>query len=113
MYNCMFVSALPDPTCNSEKSANGGNKQILLLLLLLFLNSNELLSFEMSESTFESQVARFEKPAFLNIHDLKGCRENHLILKKNNFPLLRLFTLTDNTFMYNFNKVRLSLKTKH
>ena len=30
MYNCMFVSALPDPTCNSEKSANGGNKQILL-----------------------------------------------------------------------------------
>ena len=34
MYNCMFVSALPDPTCNSEKSANGGNKQILLLLLL-------------------------------------------------------------------------------
>ena len=30
----MFVSALPDPTCNSEKSANGGNKQILLLLLL-------------------------------------------------------------------------------
>ena len=35
IYNCMFVSALPDPTCNSEKSANGGNKQILLLLLLL------------------------------------------------------------------------------
>ena len=32
----MFVSALPDPTCNSEKSANGGNKQILLLLLLSF-----------------------------------------------------------------------------
>ena len=37
MYNCMFVSALPDPTCNSEKSANGGNKQILLLLLLLLI----------------------------------------------------------------------------
>ena len=34
----MFVSALPDPTCNSEKSANGGNKQILLLLLLLLLS---------------------------------------------------------------------------
>ena len=33
----MFVSALPDPTCNSEKSANGGNKQILLLLLLLHI----------------------------------------------------------------------------
>ena len=33
----MFVSALPDPTCNSEKSANDGNKQILLLLLLLLL----------------------------------------------------------------------------
>ena len=30
----MFVIALPDPTCNSEKSANGGNKQILLLLLI-------------------------------------------------------------------------------
>ena len=29
----MFVSALPDPTCNSEKSANGGNKQILLLFV--------------------------------------------------------------------------------
>ena len=26
----MFVSALHDPTCNSERSANGGNKQILL-----------------------------------------------------------------------------------
>ena len=39
MYNCMFVSALPDPTCNSEKSANGGNKQILLLLLLLLLTT--------------------------------------------------------------------------
>ena len=37
MYNCMFVSALPDPTCNSEKSVNGGNKQILLLLLLLLI----------------------------------------------------------------------------
>ena len=34
----MFVSALPDPTCNSEKSANGGNKQILLLLLLFLLS---------------------------------------------------------------------------
>ena len=33
----MFVSTLPDPTCNSEKSVNGGNKQILLLLLLLLL----------------------------------------------------------------------------
>ena len=33
----MFVSALPDPTCNSEESANGGNKQILLLLSLLLL----------------------------------------------------------------------------
>ena len=33
MYNCMFVSALPDPTCNSEKSANGGNKQILFIYL--------------------------------------------------------------------------------
>ena len=37
IYNCMFVSALPDPTCNSEKSVNGGNKQLLLLLLLLLL----------------------------------------------------------------------------
>ena len=41
MYNCMFVSALPDPTCNSEKSANGGNKQILLLLLLITEESSE------------------------------------------------------------------------
>lgn len=67
----------------------------------------------MSESTFESQVARFEKPAFLKIHDLKGCRENYLILKKNNFPLLQQFTLTDNTFKYNFSKVKLGLKIKH
>ena len=37
----MFVSALPDPTCNSEKSANGGNKQILLLLLLITEESSE------------------------------------------------------------------------
>ena len=37
----MFVSALPDHTCNSEKSANGGNKQILLLLLLLLLVTPE------------------------------------------------------------------------
>ena len=44
MYNCMFVSALPDPTCNSEKSANGGNKQILLLLLLLLKCSMTLLA---------------------------------------------------------------------
>ena len=28
-YTCMFVSALSDPTSNSERSANGGNKQIL------------------------------------------------------------------------------------
>ena len=67
----------------------------------------------MSESTFESQVARFEKPAFLNTHDLKGCCENYLILKKNNFALLQQFTLTDNTFMYNFSKVKLGLKIKH
>ena len=43
MYNCMFVSALPDPTCNSEKSANGENKQILLLLLLLLLIGSRIL----------------------------------------------------------------------
>lgn len=42
MYNCMFVSALPDTTCNSEKSANGGNKQILLLLLLLEIKQTVL-----------------------------------------------------------------------
>ena len=37
MYNCMFVSALPDPTCNSEKSANGGNKQILLFIIIIII----------------------------------------------------------------------------
>ena len=37
IYNCMFVSALPNPTRNSEKSATGENKQILLLSLLLLL----------------------------------------------------------------------------
>ena len=47
IYNCMFVSALPDPTCNSEKSANGGNKQILLLLLLLlFLGVRPIVCFQ-------------------------------------------------------------------
>ena len=44
MYNCMFVSALPDPTCNSEKSANGGNKQILLLLLLKIFKGRSTIS---------------------------------------------------------------------
>ena len=44
----MFVSAVPDPTCNSEKSANGGNKQILLLNIIIiryisiYLSSIEL-----------------------------------------------------------------------
>ena len=32
-YTCMFVSALSDPTSNSERSANGGNKQILCCIL--------------------------------------------------------------------------------
>ena len=45
MYNCMFVSALPVPTCNSEKSANGGNRQILLLLLLSLLSQSLLVFF--------------------------------------------------------------------
>ena len=29
----MFVSALSDPTSNSERSANGGNKQILYCIV--------------------------------------------------------------------------------
>ena len=33
-YICMFVSALSDPTSNSERSANGGNKQILYCIVL-------------------------------------------------------------------------------
>ena len=33
-YTCMFVSALSDPTSNSERSANGGNKQILYCIVL-------------------------------------------------------------------------------
>ena len=37
----MFVSVLPDPTCNSEKSVNGGNKQILLLLLIVFNSTQD------------------------------------------------------------------------
>ena len=53
IYNCMFVSALPDPTCNSEKSANGGNKQILLLLLLLLLF---LIVFSWLISMFEVKI---------------------------------------------------------
>ena len=32
-YICMFVSALPDPTSNSEISANGANKQILYCIV--------------------------------------------------------------------------------
>ena len=38
----MFVSALPDPTCNSEKSANGGNKQIILNNIILILYNTAL-----------------------------------------------------------------------
>ena len=37
MYNCMFVSALPDPTCNSEKSANGGNKQNNIIIIIIII----------------------------------------------------------------------------
>ena len=33
-YICTFVSALSDPTSNSERSANGGNKQILYCIVL-------------------------------------------------------------------------------
>ena len=33
-YTCMFVSALSDPTSNSERYANGGNKQILYCIVL-------------------------------------------------------------------------------
>ena len=33
-YICMFVSALSDPTSNSERSAIGGNKQILYCTVL-------------------------------------------------------------------------------
>ena len=33
-YICMFVSALSDPTSNSERSAIGGNKQILYCIVL-------------------------------------------------------------------------------
>ena len=32
-YICMFVSALSDPTSNSERSAIGGNKQILYCIV--------------------------------------------------------------------------------
>ena len=52
IYNCMFVSALPDPTCNSEKSANGGNKQILLLL---FISIYELHFFSCKQGTPKRQ----------------------------------------------------------
>ena len=34
----MFVSALPDPTCNSEKSANGGNKHIIIIIIITDLS---------------------------------------------------------------------------
>ena len=36
-YICIFVSALSDPTSNSERSANGGNKQILYCIVQPFL----------------------------------------------------------------------------
>ena len=39
-YTCMFVSALPDPTSNSEISANGGNKQILYCIVLYYWHSH-------------------------------------------------------------------------
>ena len=33
-YICMFASALSDPTSISERSANGGNKQVLYCIVL-------------------------------------------------------------------------------
>ena len=66
MYNCMFVSALPDPTCNSEKSANGGNKQILLLLLLLLLShgfsSDALTSLRIFLAFATSPITHLQTP---------------------------------------------------
>ena len=52
----MLVSALPDPTCNSERSANGGNKQILLLLLILLLFWERYLPTSFSSRVFHQNV---------------------------------------------------------
>ena len=77
MYSCMFVSALPDPTCNSEKSAYGGNKQILLLLLLFlllvsccseFLEREWYASARASRENFDQRRECFRRPAVL-----RGC----------------------------------------
>ena len=58
----MFVSALPDPTCNSEKSANGGNKQILLLLLLLLLIKDSIQCKKSLESMSCLVLPQHEQP---------------------------------------------------
>ena len=44
-YICMFVSALSDPTSNSERSANGGNKQKLYCIVLYCIVLYCILSF--------------------------------------------------------------------
>ena len=36
----MFVSALSDPKCNSERSANGGNKQIVTVIVIFNISRN-------------------------------------------------------------------------
>ena len=70
MYNCMFVGALPDPTCNSEKSANGGNKQILLLLSLLLLLKHIFLAFFAKNQKIE------KLPIFDQKHELTALEKS-------------------------------------
>ena len=55
----MFVSALPDPTCNSEKSANGGNKQILLLNIIISSSSS---NYRINNSLPNGVFQRYNEP---------------------------------------------------
>ena len=56
-YKCMFVSALSDPTSNSERSAIGGNKQILQILYCIVTNYMKN-SFSYSGATLWNSLHR-------------------------------------------------------
>ena len=40
LYLCENVSAMSDPTSNSERSANGGNKQIVTVIVIFNISRN-------------------------------------------------------------------------
>ena len=73
-YTCMFVSTLSDPTSNSERSANGGNKQILCCIVLycivLYVSKTSLLQLSATNST--TVTRSFQTPSTRNTREINN-----------------------------------------